>query len=180
MALSIEELVLLSLKDRHYTRLLWKRLEPLCLKWASKLQNVDYSFEDLYQESYLILVQTLESYNLEQTLKFESYFKLLLYRWGWNYTHKKRALPIESDVDFWGMLKDDQQLEADYLYKEDLKILQEGLKSLSKLEYNLIIDLYIKGLKISQIATLYEIDYKMLESKKRRTLKKLQKFFDAF
>lgn len=183
MGLNIGELVALSLEDKAYTLVLWQRLEPLCLKWVNKLKEGNEDAEDLYHESYIILLNALSTYEVESKVYFETYFKLLLFRWGNKYKRKRRTVLIEEGEkgDFWGNLIDYQRgIEELAIYKQQIKILEEGLNQLSKAERNLIIDFYINGYQIKELARLYGADYKALESRKRRTLKKLKKFFDAF
>ena len=180
MEQTIEQLVALSLEDKKYTSDLWLKLEPLCLSWASKLKNIDYDLEDLYQESYMILLKALETYEGGSNVYFEAYFKFLLYRWGRNYRRKKHTLMMyEKDKeDFWENLIDGEKgIEEQVIDKQQIEQIRRGLQTLSKEDYNLLIDYYIKGLKIKEMSSLYGMGYKALESKKRRALKKLQKVF---
>ncbi|MEG0085923.1 MAG: sigma factor, partial [Niameybacter sp.] len=90
MERTIQELVCLSQQDRAYSEQLWERLKPLCLKWAKKFNGEQEDIEGLYQESYLVLLKALEHYDPSSEKKFESYFKMVLYRWGRNYQNKKK------------------------------------------------------------------------------------------
>ena len=62
----IEELVRKSKSHSLYSYELWQLMCPLCTKWAHKLKEVDYSVEDLMQESYLILCTALDTYNQDK------------------------------------------------------------------------------------------------------------------
>lgn len=183
MEKSIEELVHLSLEDQSYTLLLWGKMKPLCLNWAYKLRDIEEDIEDLYQESYLLLLKALKHYEAYQNMKFESYFKLVLYSWGRDYKHKYRTELIQNrdDQDFWESVEDTGEGVEDYMINQErYRDLAKGLKHLSQLEYELLIDFYMKGHKISEIATRYHMSYKALETKKRRTLKKLKEIVTHF
>ena len=177
---TIEQLVALSLEDKKYTSDLWLKLEPLCLSWASKLKNIDYDQEDLYQESYMILLKALETYERGSNIYFEAYFKFLLYRWGRNYRRKRHTLMMyEKDKEnFWENLIDEEKgIDEQLIDKQQIELIRSGLETLSREEYNLLMDYYVKGLKIKEISSVYGIGYKALESKKRRALKKIKKVF---
>ena len=77
MQSEIEELVKRSLEDQSYTLYLWEKMKPLCLKWAHKLGHIEGDREDLYQESYILLIRALRCYEVCQNMSFEAYFKMV-------------------------------------------------------------------------------------------------------
>lgn len=85
----------------------------------------------------------------------------------------------EKDKEnFWENLIDGEKgIEEQVIDKQQIEQIKRGLQTLSKEDYNILIDYYIKDLKIKEMSSLYGMGYKALESKKRRALKKLQKVF---
>lgn len=162
---------------------LWLRFEPLCIKWANKLKEIDYNLEDLLQESYLILLKAVDAYNQVSDKKFEAYYKYILYRWGRNYKRKKRALFTFTydEHDYFDNVADtDESIEDQLLYEEKVQYLQEAFQILNPSERTLLIRLYVNGEKLLAISEESQIVYGTLESKKRYTLKKLKDFFTFF
>ncbi len=183
MQSQIEELVKRSLEDQSYTLYLWEKMKPLCLKWAHKLGHIEGDREDLYQESYILLIRALRCYEVCQNMSFEAYFKMVLYRWGRDYKCRKRPelMKESSEAYFWESQVDEgQQVEESIIGKERATYLIKGLESLSEFEYNLLVDFYIRELKIGDIASSHHMNYKALESRKRRILKKLRERMTQF
>lgn len=179
---SIRELVKLSKKDRSYTAVLWHKLKPLCWNFAYRFDEMEGNEEDLYQESYFILLKALKSYDLDSPVKFESYFKMILYRWGGNYRLDKKLLLLgEDNYDLLiGQIEEASRIEDKILHNEQIEVLHKALAVLKEDERNLLIDLYVKGEGTKEISTRYGVAYTKVDSQKRRLLKKLKKFFDEF
>lgn len=180
---TIENLVLLSQADPSYTMELWLRFEPLCIKWANKLKEIDYSQEDLQQESYLILLKALASYKQTPDKKFEAYYKYMLYRWGRNYKRKRREILTFTDGehDYFDSVADTtDNIESQILYKEKVKYLQGALQTLNDSEYSLLVRLYVNQEKLMTISEESHVLYSTLESRKRYALKKLKDIFTFY
>lgn len=180
MCETMEELVMRSKEHSVYTYELWKQFEPLCFKWAHKLKEVDYSVEDLMQESYLILCRAVETYQPAKQTSFSAYYKLMLYRWGGNYRSKKREmLIIEEKEDFWDKIQDEGAgVEAQILQQEMIRVIEEALHRLSEKEQSLLLKLYSEEKSLSDLALEEGLSYKALTSKKYYLLKKLKKILE--
>lgn len=177
---TIETLVTESINNPTCTYELWDRLRPLCMKWASRLKDIDYSQEDLLQESYLILHKALSSYKDGEKMKFEAYFKCMLYRWGRDYVCKKReVLFFDSQCDMLSHRMDESvEVEGEILAKEELEQLKVALQTLKKEEYTLLVELYIKEQPLNYLARRKSMSYKALTCKKYYILKKLKRYFE--
>ncbi|MDA3733580.1 sigma-70 family RNA polymerase sigma factor [Niameybacter massiliensis] len=177
----IEELVRKSKSHSLYSYELWQHFEPLCTKWAHKLKEVDYSVEDLMQESYLILCTAIDTYNQDKEISFSAYYKVMLYRWGSNYRRKNREVLVveEREENFWDRIQDEQvQVEQQILQKEVVKSIEWALHRLSEKERKLMIKLYFSEKSLNDLATAEGLSYKALTSKKYYLLKKLKKIFE--
>ncbi len=85
--------------------ILWNKFAPLWKSWARKLSYVDDEQEDLYQESYLLLMRALQHYDQLKGVPFEAYYKMVLYRWGKKYRNKMRAhLMQDQDLEWYSDL----------------------------------------------------------------------------
>lgn len=178
---TIEQLVSESGQNVESTYELWERFLPLCIKWANKLKEVEYSQEDLLQESYLILIKALKTYKADKDVRFEAYFKYMLYRWGRDYMRKKREVLVfdEAAYDFWSNGTDEKSdVETHILYQEQIHQLKRGLKTLDPEDATLILELYIKNKTIKDLTKDKHMSYKALTSRKYYILKKLKKFFE--
>ncbi|MEG1704919.1 MAG: hypothetical protein RR289_10360, partial [Niameybacter sp.] len=85
---SIRKLVILSKEDINYTLELWHALEPLCRKWTHTFKDYNEEYDNIFQESYSILTEAVENYQLDSPVYFERYFKTYLYNWRATYLHK--------------------------------------------------------------------------------------------
>lgn len=182
MDLSIYELVILSKQDIAYTVVLWDRLKPLCLKWVNKFNKEQEDIEGLYQETYMILLKAIEAYDLSQGKKFESYFKILLYRWGYNYQHKKKEVLLmrEEEDGRDHRIDEDACTEAQGILNIQLEKLYKALKYLEQDEYELLVAFYVRQERIKEISRRKGVSEQAIESRKRRLLKKIKKICDGF
>ena len=179
---TIQELVALCKQDMIYTQMLWERFRPLCLKWVSKFDKEQEDIEGLYQETYLIMLKALKDYDVDQKKNFESYFKIVLYRWGYNYQHKKKeqlVLSKEEGENLENQIDERACTEAQGMLNLQIAKLDIALQALNQDDYELIIALYVKGERIKAISEQYGVSYIAIESRKRRILKKIKKFFDG-
>lgn len=172
------DLVELCKEDERYRYELWERFRPLCITWARKFKQAEDEEQDLLQESYVLLVNTLKTYDREKAIAFEAYYKCILYRWGNNYRRKKRILcTYDGEAhDLIGELVDETiNVEEAVIRNERLTKLRQALKELKAKEYELIMALYTPHAKIAEIAQEKQMTYKALSHKKYKLLKKIEK-----
>lgn len=161
------------------TTTLWEKFQPLWTKWAYKLRGVDYDEEDLYQESYLLLLKALEHYDVGKGVPFEAYYKIILYRWGKDYRNKTRGQMI-GDEALQDYLDKDRE-EADFLkgllYEQQLKELAKVLAYLKPVERSIIIKFYYEEKSLKTIAREMNLTMRAVVGRKVRAIEKLTQFF---
>lgn len=159
--------------------ILWNKFAPLWKSWARKLSYVDDEQEDLYQESYLLLLGALQHYDEKKGVPFEAYYKMVLYRWGKKYRNKMRAhLMEDQDLEWYSDLTgtaDDFVREV--IQQEEHKRLEEGMKRLKPSECLVIRKFYFEEKLLGEIAMELGITVKAVAGRKERALKKLEKIF---
>ena len=159
--------------------ILWNKFAPLWKSWARKLSYVHGEVEDLYQESYLLLLGALQHYDEKKGVPFEAYYKMVLYRWGKKYRNKMRAhLMEDQDLEWYSDLTgtaDDFVREV--IQQEEHKRLEEGMKRLKPSECLVIRKSYFEEKLLGEIAMELGITVKAVAGRKERALKKLEKIF---
>lgn len=161
------------------TNNLWEKFRPLWTSWAYKLRAVDYDKEDLYQESYLLLLKTLEHYDEGKGVPFESYYKIILYRWGKDYARKTRGQAIgdEALMDYLDEGREDIDFLKPLIDEEQLEVLGEALSSLKPSEKEVIVKFYFEEKSLKMIASEMGITMRAVVGRKVRAVEKLTRFF---
>lgn len=160
--------------------ILWNKFAPLWKSWARKLSYVHGEVEDLYQESYLLLLGALQHYDDKKGVPFEAYYKMVLYRWGKRYSTRQKATLMEDQDLEWS--SDDIgssfiDMSKELIHKEDLRRLMEVLELLSPLEQIIIRRFYFEEKTLKEISIELGLALKNVATRKGRALKKLNEIF---
>ena len=170
-----------SLKgDKIYREILLKRLNPLIYKNIYKYYSPSNPFvEDLLQEGYLVILESLKNYDIDRNVHFLQYVKIKLYYFYINYYKKSMrqyALSLEYFNEGGKTLKsacEDQA--AAILTAEEKKALHKCIKQLTEREQKIINLFYFQGLSIQDISLELELKYRSVINMKCLALKKLRK-----
>ena len=154
--------------------ILWNKFAPLWKSWARKLSYVHGEVEDLYQESYLLLLGALQHYDDKKGVPFEAYYKMVLYRWGKRYSTRQKATLMEDQDLEWS--SDDIgssfiDMSKELIHKEDLRRLMEVLELLSPLEQIIIRRFYFEEKTLKEISIELGFALKNVATRKGRALK---------
>lgn len=155
--------------------ILWNTYRPLWTSWARKLSYVDDEQEDLYQESYILLMKAIEYYDESKGVPFGAFYKMILYRWGKHYIRKLREQTMEiDDLNFY---LDQQPQKGDLLLEllqgEQLKKLDEAIRMLEVKDREVIMRFYFEGESLNQIAKVLGLTMRGVVNRKERVLEKL-------
>lgn len=189
MKASIQELVELSKQDRGYISELWSIFEKDCMGWAKKVQKTPEDILDLYNESYIILGKAVETYDIDRGIDFERYFRSMLKYEGQRYRKKydkrlRRELYLpgtNEEGDLYDGLADERiHVEEEVVQQMAVDRMYQALKKLKEDERYILNAFYFKNDSIEKISLHLGVSYDAIDSKKRRTLKKLQKICDGF
>lgn len=176
----IEELLFLSKRgDVRAKEKLLLKLNPLIISSIRKYYNRLDQYDDLIQEGYKTILLAFEEYDPTKGVKFLGYVKTML---KYNYLEKykeRQHLSLNSqmgDGEFIDFLEGFEKDPMDVaLKKEESEILLKGLKELTKRQRQVVVDYYINGLSIQEIAHKLNISYRTVVNIKTQGLSKLKK-----
>lgn len=162
--------------DKNCQEILLQKLRPLICKniymyWDAK----DPITEDLVQEGYALILESLKNYDKKQNVHFLQYIKIKVLYFYKNYYRKAKKLKNEiSMVE--NIIHTDEKSALDRVIDgENMKELFVNLKKLSIKEQKIIYLYYHKKLSISEISKILDIPYRTVIGKKQTALKKLRK-----
>lgn len=163
----------------------WLRYQPMWHKWAYQMgQSID-DISDWEQESYLVFRAARKSYQGAYGIGFSAYYRMLLYRYGKKCLYKPRAgLGQAADIgeSEGESIQDEgvcveQQVTASEAQRTLAVQLTQVLGALQPKEYEIIRAFYFEKQSLQHIAATQHMTYDAVESKKRRILKKMKKYW---
>ena len=170
-----------SLKgDNNYIEILLKRLTPLIFKNIYKYYAPsDHLTEDLLQEGYIVILQSLKDYDIKRNVHFLRYVEVKLYYFFLNnYKEivKNKTLSIEA------LNSVGKQIRSRYMNPLNFIILTEEkhklykcISRLSERERTVILLFYFDELPIPKISLKLNMEYRAVINAKSRAVKKLKK-----
>lgn len=170
-----------SLKgDKNYQEILLKRLNPLIYK--NIYQHCFPSnplVEDLAQEGYIVVLQSLKDYDKKRNVHFLQYVKIRLCYFYKNFfkdTSKYNSLSMENLNRLGKELisSDANQLEA-IILKEEKDALIKCINELSEKEQKILLLFYFEGFSIQEISKKLKIKYRSVINTKFNAIKKLRR-----
>ncbi|MEG2896605.1 MAG: sigma-70 family RNA polymerase sigma factor, partial [Niameybacter sp.] len=171
-------------EDINYTLELWHALEPLCRKWTHTFKDYNEEYDNIFQESYSILTEAVENYQLDSPVYFERYFKTYLYNWRATYLHKKQREVLAKDEkeeeSFKNQIENKENTEEQALLNVHLEALKKILGDLPQKDYQIIWGFYMEHKSIKTLSLELGLSCDAIESQKRRTIKKIKKFSTVF
>lgn len=189
MKQSIQELVELSKQDGGYISELWSIFDKDCMEWAKKVQKTPEDILDLYNEAYIILGKAVETYDIDRGSDFERYYRSMLKYEGQRYRKKydKRMsreiyLPGKNEEgDIYDGLADTRiNVEKEVVQHMAIDQMYKALEKLTEDERYILIAFYFNNHSIEKISHHMGVSCDAIDSKKRRTLKKVQRICDGF
>lgn len=156
---------------------LWDLYKPLCESWARKTYLQGWDREDLIQQSYLILLETVAKYELEGGMPFGGYYKVRLSIWRSRQLRKKQDASsnvesVERAMLQAGSLKDEVESQV-----EDQLIatmIAHQLQYLTQGEAEVLQACLIEGQELSRLCQHFGLTLEGLKSRRKRGLKKLK------
>lgn len=182
MVHSVEKII--EDKDMSRCDLVVQAYRPLILSSMKKYFNKYYLFEDLYQEGVLQVCQGILDYDKDMNIPFKAYIssRLRYFYLGLNRDRKYRTdLSLdyedeESGSSLMDLLVGDTDIEKLYEDKETYYDLVDALGKLSCRQRQIIIDFYIRGKAIRDIAEDMDIACRTCYNLKTMGMKNLRKF----
>lgn len=164
--------------DKNYQEILLKRLTPLIFKNIYKYYKPsDFITEDLLQEGYIVILQSLNEYDPGRNVHFLYYVKIRLHYFYINYykrTTKNNSLSIDLLKSRGREIKSKNPLQIDLIiYKEEKNALYRCIENLSIEEHKIVSNYYFEKMSMKDIAKNLKIPYPSCRNLKRAALKKL-------
>ncbi|MEL7647834.1 MAG: sigma-70 family RNA polymerase sigma factor [Sedimentibacter sp.] len=169
--------------DKKSQEILLERLRPLIYKNIYRyFKPWDISAEDMVQEGYAEILQSLKSFDSGRNVHFLHYVKTRLTYLYRNQYRKARRLKRETSLS--SLIGDSLQLEhvlgsctcvvEEYILKEEKAELSRCLRQLSKKEQEIVSMYYCTGLSMVAISSRLGIKYSTVSAIKSRALRKLR------
>lgn len=161
----------------------WLTYKPMWHKWARQMARTDYMIEDWEQQSYEVFIKAVATYDHQQGISLNAYYRMMLYRWGKHYFTKKKdyLLATEEGVNEVILQKVDEtiDIEQTYLTQELAEVLELISTRLSEKERQIIYQFYIEEKDLKTVARSQGMTYKAVEKAKSRALHKLATMLKA-
>lgn len=171
--------------DKNNQEILLERLKPLIYK--NIYQHWDTSdniVEDLVQEGYIVILESLKSFDKNRNVHFLYYVKMNILYFYKNYYRSTRSerneLELLDNINSNHINDVDEFLTLDFLtQKETNDELLRGIGSLSPREQIIINSFYFKQIPMIDICKNLKLPYSTAMGIKQKALKKLGKLLSA-
>lgn len=172
----INHIIQLSLiGDKNNQEILLNRLKPLIYKNINKHIKISPSQrEDLIQEGYVIILESLKTYDIRRNVHFLHYVKIKLEFYYKNY--------FKNEYKRHTFLLSENQADSYYVYdsdnlivNEETKLLLESIKKLNAEQQKILHLYYYKKLTLKEISCILHMPYGTVVGKKKSAIKKLKK-----
>lgn len=166
--------------DKDSIKVLIDCLEPLIISSIRKYHYRHKDFNDLLQEGRLEILRCLKTYDRSKGVHFLGYAKTCLRYLYLNMNGEKKVLSLDYETEgedpFISFLASEENLEEDFVLREEIRALRGAMEKLSAIERESIILFYLKGYSIGEIAKAKGLAYRTVVNNKTRGLKKLKSF----
>lgn len=157
-----------------------KTVEPLIYSMYKKYKYATDSFEDAYQDSVVILLDSIESFDEEKKLPFVMHYRnCLFYHYMDNVKKRKKDNNRKENYNFdecQEFLPDESStFETRLILKEDLDGLKESMCKLGDKQLWILMEVYINEKKLVDLAKEKGMHKQSLVKLKKRALDNLRK-----
>ncbi|MDO5718657.1 MAG: sigma-70 family RNA polymerase sigma factor [Tissierellia bacterium] len=155
-------------------------LEPLIKASIKRYYNRNYLYEDLVQDGRLKLLEYFKSYDPSSGVHFLGYAKMMLKFYFLNRNRDREDYSLddvnEDGLSLIDIIESDDDIESDFLCREEIEDLRIAMDSLTDIEKSTVIDFYFNNLSISDISEKRNVSYRTVVNNKTRAVKKLRDF----
>lgn len=163
-----------------------KRLEPLIYKMMQKVPKQYRDVDDLYQQSALIILDLLGSYDESKNVTFPAYVKINLNYYYLDMCKLKRVYISLDDnkEDSVPLIEKIQDLtinnqQSNYIErKENINSINNALKTLTNKQKVAVVSFYMQNKSITEIANLLDCSYSTAVKHKTKGMEKIRRNFN--
>lgn len=162
---------------------LWEAFRPLVISTMRKFYIPIPQQEDISQEAFLRLLECAHTYDIEQNVPFESYYKMRLHYWFLNRIRQKTDLLVvdhdwSSGVSMTDLMESTIGNAQELIELSELQEkLQQALTTLTPKQKQAVIMYHVHGIPLTEIAKKMNCSYKVAFKHKDAGLKKMKKKF---
>lgn len=159
------------------------RLRPVIVSSIRKYCNQFNDFDDLIQDGYMHVIESLKKYDSSKGVYFLGYIKYsLMYfyldkakKYKYHVSLNEPIIGKYTNSEFIDFLEDfDICLEKDFEYKESVASLYRAIECLSDRERQVIVMYYIKGYRLIDVAKELGLAYRTVVNTKVNGVRKLR------
>jgi len=157
------------------------KLKPLILASIKRYYNKIEEYDDLVQEGYEVILEGIKEFDETRGAKFLGYIKLKL---KYHYLNKYKKVenycslnaPIgDGELEVLDTIEGEEIDPLDNLLKLEIgEELRKAINSLTKRQKQIIIESYINGLSIGEIAKKLNISYRTVANTKTNAINNLK------
>lgn len=182
MYTDIERLLSLSKKgDTKAKEQLLSNLEPLVLSSIRRYYYRPHLYEDLIQEGYEVVLDSIEEYDPDRKVYFLGFVKLRLKYHYLNKHKEKQTISLNQTIGDDGMelvdiIQDDgpDPLER-AIQIEESQVLKEAINFLTPRQKEVVVAYYVEGLTLGEIAEKLGIAYRTVVNTKTMAIERMKK-----
>ncbi|MDW5298666.1 MAG: sigma-70 family RNA polymerase sigma factor [Sedimentibacter sp.] len=170
--------------DKNYQEILLNKLVPLIYRNIYKYWDInDPIVDDLVQEGYIVILESLKTFDKSRGVHFLYYAKIKLIYYYKNYfrkTKKDRTLLSiskefsDKSLEFEKILSDKFNLLEFIVYKEEITELLSAIEKLSVKQQEILYLYYYKRLTLGEISKNLNISYRTVIGTKYTAIKKIK------
>ena len=177
MCSDINYIIHMSLNgDKNYQEILLEKLKPLIYKNIYSYWNPsDTITEDLAQEGYVLILESLKNYDEKRNVHFLQYIKIKIIYFYKNYyrsTIKRNEITLADNIS-----NISSSILDILIDKEEMSELLTSFKVLNIKEQMILYLFYYQQHSISEISKILNIPYHTVKGKKQVAIKKLKKLY---
>lgn len=181
MCSDINYIIRMSLNgDKIYQEILLQKLNPLIYKniYRYWMPN-DLIIEDLVQEGYALILESLKNYDEKRNAHFLYYVKINLIYFYKNYHRKANRQNIKNIPDENLSGKTTKSILDNLIEKEEADKLLFNVNKLSVKEQKILYLYYYEEQSMSEISKVLNTPYRTVLGKKYAAIKKLKKLMNS-
>lgn len=184
---SLEELVTMAQKgDKAALEIIVRRFQGFIFKKAASIFVKDHELDDLIQIGNVSLVNAVRKFNVNGGKDFLPYVTLAIQNNYYYLIRGKAKCNSETSLnkknedgyELMNVLVSDEDIEGDFIKKQELSDLKKILNMLDDTEKEFIYNIFYQNISITSYANSHNIKYDKCIRMKKAILKKVRSYYE--